>query len=252
MVRRWLVCGILLGAMVSVAMARQGVVKTKDGRSIEGDVVDAGADGVNITTKAGAVTIARAEVESIQYTVNIREVYQQRLAALPKDAGAKAHLELARWLYESKAYDLAAKEIDAALAIDASSSDAQMLRTSIRRAIDFERSRTGTGTPVVDPRRAVTRPVAAGEAKLLTADQINIIKQLERRRDENLRVRFDKDVKSRFVRSQVQMNAADFAALPDLVKARAIMENGTPEMRGDVRILDDPAPWLSTSARSSP
>jgi hypothetical protein len=240
MVRRWLVCGIMLGAIVPFAMARQGVVRTKDGRSIEGDVVDAGADGVNITTRAGAVTISRAEIESIQYSVNIREVYQQRLAALPADAGAKAHVELARWLYESKAYDLADREVDAALAKDPASSDAQMLRTSIRRAIEFERSRTST--PALDPRRAVTRPSTAGEKKLLNADQINVIKQLELRKNENFRVRFEKDVKNRFARSQGQGSAAELASLPDPVKAMVIMEKGTPEMRRDVRIVDDPGP----------
>src|SRR4030095_6791510 len=107
----------------------------KDGRSIDGDITDRGAEGAMITTRAGQITIRAEEIAEIQYGGNIREGAEKRLAALPKDAGARSHVDLARWLYENKEYELARKELDTALALDPKNEDAIVMRQTVERTM---------------------------------------------------------------------------------------------------------------------
>src|SRR5687767_10717865 len=109
---RVLLSALILGPIVPLAFAKPGVVKTKDGRTIEGDVNEKGDGSVVITTKAGmGVTLQAAQVGGITYAENVQAAYQQRVAAMPANATAKDHVDLARWLYEQRSYDLARQEL---------------------------------------------------------------------------------------------------------------------------------------------
>src|SRR6267142_2268829 len=135
MIARCLLAGLLVCHLASPTLARPGTVHTKDGRTIEGDITDKGADGVTITTRAGQITIAAGEVASVEYAGNIREAYEKRVAALPKNAGARTHYDIARWLYDNKEYELSRKELDTALSIDPNFEDAAVLRQTVDRTM---------------------------------------------------------------------------------------------------------------------
>src|SRR5688572_30478155 len=115
-------------ACATTLLARPGTIRTRDGRSIEGDITEKPDGSVAIATKAGTVTLSGAEVETISYAGNIKEEYKKRLANLPKNAGAKDHLTLARWLYDNREYELARTELDTTLAIDPNNAEAVTLR----------------------------------------------------------------------------------------------------------------------------
>ncbi|HEX2973542.1 MAG TPA: hypothetical protein VHP11_14500, partial [Tepidisphaeraceae bacterium] len=247
--RRNLIVGLLC-LSASLAYAKNGAVRTRDGRTIEGDVTEKDSE-VIVTTKAGSVTLATTDVASITYASTIKEQYQQRLAALPKAAGAKAHVELAQWLYDNKEYTLARAELDRALELDANNADAATLKQAVERSMMWEREKQkNAGTQLADEDAAGTRP-SARERRLLDADQINAIRQGELQESDRVRVRLDGDLRRRYLQ-QANIEPAKFAVLPDGQKALDILKNGTPEMRRDVRILSDPAPLMRFKLRIQP
>ena len=252
MIRHFIIGGLLLCICASLSLGKQGQVRTKDGRTLEGDITDQGVDGVKIKTKVGTITLNQSDVASIQYAGSIKELYQQRLAALPKDAGAKAHVDLARWLYESKEYALAQKELDAALVIDPANTEALVLKQTVDRSMLWEMTKVnqdmtkalaaGTQTPVASPR----------DRRLLTADQINVIRQHELKDTDRVRVRLERNVARQFAESQGNITVQEFARLPDQAKAMMILKEGTKEMRPDVKIVSDPQALADFKSRVQP
>jgi len=244
MKRKWLLVAAVLCLAGTMTLARQGIVKTRDGRTIEGDITDKGMEGVTITTKVGAsITIDRDSIAAIEYAASIRDLYKQRVAALPRDAGPRAHLELAQWLFDAKEYDLALVEAETALTLDANNADAAAMKRAIEKAMRWGKTAPAAPGTVRQP-PAATRPAARSpqERRLLDADEINIIRQREIVAQEPpLRVRFDRDVRRRFVESQAQGTMRDFANLPPFVQAMTILNRGAPELWPDVKILEDPA-----------
>lgn len=253
MMRRALLGGLLICLSTSLLLAKPGVVRTKDGRGIEGDITDKGVEGATIVTKAGSVTIRVEDVAGIEYAGDIKELYKQRLEKLPKDAGAQSHFELARWLYDYKEYDLVQKELDSALAIDPNHAASSVLKHTVERTMMMERNRDAAATR--PPGTAATRPPPnpnRRERHYVDAEQISIIRQSEiKETDKPVRVRLDGDIKKRFVEYS-NMDPREFAALSDYDKAIKILNKGTPEMRKDVKILSDPASIAEFKAKVQP
>jgi hypothetical protein len=258
-VRRWLIGGVVAGCLTGMigagfAWAKPGVVKTHDGRTLEGDVTEK-QDGIVVTLRGIPTTIARENVDSIQYLGNVEDQYKEKLAALPKTPSARDRLEIARWLFDNKSYELARKETEAALQIDPNNTDANTLYTTIQSQLKLEHTKALTGggtTPTAPPRPPVGTTPATGNTgsvpktaslhKYLSADQINLLKQAEWPRDDNtVKIAFNGDVKRKYVAS-AQENAASFNALSPLEQAKKIVENGTVDERAGVRIVNDPAP----------
>ena len=228
----------VLSITAALASARQGTVRTKDGRDIEGDITENDNE-VTIATRVASVTFNRSDIAGITYAATVKEQYEKRLAALPANAGARSHIELARWLFESKEYALARTETDTALKLDANSAEATMLRQAIERTMLLEK--TKATTPVIAPKSApAPGPVVTPPAKrrLLDFDQINAIRQEELKKGEQFRVRFEKNVVQRFIQAK-KLTAKDFAKVQDSAKAWQIMEEA-PDMKGDVKIASDP------------
>lgn len=240
MVRPILLGSLLFFLCFSVVLARPGQVRTKDGRTLEGDITDNGPDGVTIKTRVGSVTLRQADVGAITYAANIRELYEQRRKELPKDAGARSHLDLARWLYDNKEYELARGEADAALAIEPNNADAAFLRQSINQSIAWSISRaSASGSAAASASSRPAAPSLKGR-RLLDADQINLMRQHElKESDTRARVRLPAEVQRQYAQSTGQ-GAAEFNSLPDYAKALRIIKNGTPEMRQEIKILTDP------------
>lgn len=242
---------LVLCVFTTFAEAKPGIVRTKDGRSIEGEVTDKGPDGISITTRVGTVTLNRDDVQAIDYTTDINEAYKKRLAALPRGAGARDHLEIARWLYDQKAYDLARKELDTVLALEPTNEQAQTLRQTVDRQAILDK--TKTATPTASHETTTAGPGArGGDRRLLNLDQINKIRQAEMREtDTRIHFKFDNDVKKRFADSQ-GITLKDFAAGTAFQQGLLILTKGTPEMRQDVRVLDDPQSIADFKRRIQP
>jgi hypothetical protein len=253
MIRRVLLGLLFLFMCASLSLAKPGVVKTKDGRTLEGDITDNGAEGVTIAMKAASVTLRAQDVASVEYAADIKQAYQQRLAKLPKDAGAQSHFELGRWLFDSKEYDLALKELDAALALDANHAPSALLKQTVERTVSMERNKvnvssSSTPAPPTSPSTAIDKK----DRRYLDADQISTVRQSElKETDRPVRVRLDGDVKKRFLEYDNQ-DQREFAALSDYDKALRILKKGTPEMRKDVKVLGDPPAIAEFKAKVQP
>jgi len=262
MISRSFLAGLLLCLLCSPLLARPGTVRTKDGRSIEGDITDRGTEGATITTRAGQITIRADEIAEIQYGGSIKEAYAKRVAALPKDAGARSHYDIARWLYDNKEYELARKELDTAISMDPNFEDAITLRQTVDRTMLFEkrasqpRPNTGGAAPAVGAAAGNKNTAGSGmaikERHLLNAEQINTIKQMELREDDaRVRVRLDNNVAKKYI-EMANLDTRQFSQLPDGAKAAAILRKGTPEMQKDVKIIGDPQSILEFKARVQP
>ena len=260
MIRHYLAAGLILCLCVSSVLARPGTVRTKDGRSIEGDINDKGVDGVTIVTRVGTISLSASDVATIVYAQNIQEAYQQRLNALPKNAGAQAHIDLARWLYDSKEFELARTEADKALMLDPNSADAALLKQMIERSIAWTRNKPATPAT---PSGARPTPTASGvstpavnsprrDRNYLSADQINAVRIAELKpTDVRIRVRFDNDVRNRFARDK-GIDPKRFLVQPDFDKAMAILKEGDSSMRKDVHITTDPQAIMEYKTRIQP
>ena len=82
---RWSALGaaLVLG-LASVLLARQGIVRTQDGRTLEGDVDEsAGPQGiVTIAIHGVTVSLPRSDIYSIEYPRDVTQEFNERLAAL--------------------------------------------------------------------------------------------------------------------------------------------------------------------------
>jgi hypothetical protein len=240
----------------SVALARYGVVHTKDGRTLEGEV-DETPDQVTVVIHGIRTNIGRDNLQGqVQYFDNIEARYQDKVSKLPKNATAQDHLALARWLYDNRQYDLAQKEIDEARKIDPNSAEAATLEQTVisQRRIDKGRGNAGGGGPSTTPppRPANTGgdrgapPTAGGpgeKPRYLTPDDINTIRQMEWRENDNVppRATVPVDVRKQYIGMKAY-NAGQFSALPQTQQAYMILSDPDtpPDMRQKIRITSDP------------
>src|SRR3954471_24829541 len=109
--RWWITAAAAIGLSASTLFARQGVIHTRDGKTIEGEIVEEKPDAVVIAIRGIKTSVPRENITgNIEYFDSIEARYQDKVKKLPKDASAKDHLDLARWLYDVKSYDLALQE----------------------------------------------------------------------------------------------------------------------------------------------
>jgi len=237
-------CAFLIACFAFDAKAKEGVVKTTDGNTFQGDVKE-DADNVIISVKGIVTTLERGRVASIEYTGDLKEEFQQRLDKLdPKDVAGR--IELARWAFEKSRYDLAQAALDEALAIDPNSREATDMQQTNSQQIALERKKSaGSGSG------PTARPTTSGAANgsdrprtpgnLLTAEQINQIRQAElRTSDTSVRVRLEGDVQRAYA-SEIGIPVVQFRQSKILTQALEILDKGSPELHPKVRVLSDPA-----------
>jgi hypothetical protein len=242
--------GICLSA--TVAAAKQGVIHTRDGRTIEGDITEKD-DAVIVQIRGIETTINRGDIDTLNYEQDIEKEYQQRLAKLDaKDV--KGRLQLARWAFDHHNYPLARDAANKALEIDPNSREATDFLQFIRSQQQLEANQRRAATPPAAPSgnvdaRASTGggPVAirsANEIRTLSADDVNKIRQQElQRSDGNVRVRFTNNVQKRYA-SYKGIPYADFTAQSQAAQAYEIIHGDDPHFAEDVRILSDPMSLL--------
>jgi hypothetical protein len=140
--RRWLVRSALIGVIGSTAfvMAKPGVVVTRDGRKLEGDVTE--RDNQVIINMHGVDTImARDDVTSINIPEAFNKEFADRLAKL-SDKDVAGRIALARWAFDQRQYGKAREALDSALAIDPNNREAVDLQNVITSQMKLEANKT--------------------------------------------------------------------------------------------------------------
>ncbi len=231
--------------LASIAVfAEEGVVHTIDGRTFEGQITESG-DEVIIDRNGIVTRLQRSDVTGIEYGT-APERLRKRLAAL--EAGDIAgRLEIGRDALSRKLFDVAEEAAVSIETIDPENQAAARLRMEIARRQRAEQQR-GNAAPEAGPATRRNRgPQPPDKASLLSEDEINRIRLAElqpRDAESPPTIRFDNRVLQRFVESRPDLEFADFNRSNDVEKTLDILENGTPEMRDDIRILTDPGSLL--------
>jgi hypothetical protein len=237
----------------SVLLARQGVIRTKDGRTMEGDIEEK-PEQVSIVIRGIRTNIDRDRIEGqVEYFDNVEARYKDKVSKLPAKPTAQDHLGLARWLFDVKQYDLAQREIDEAKRIDPNNAEAVTLEQTVLSQRRLDKAKTGnagtTPRPPANTGGAATPPPAAGgggggeRPHYLTADDINKVRQMEWRENDNVapRATVPMDVRKRYVEMKA-INNAEFSSLTGQQQAYAILSDPDTdaEMRDKIKITSDP------------
>lgn len=245
MLRRWMI-GVAVCVLGSALWAKQGVVTLSDGHKMEGDITEK-EDTVIVTIRGIQTQLKRSEVQSINYIESLDKEYQDRLAKLG-EKDVEGRLQLARWAFDNHRYDLSRDAVEKALAIDPNNAEATTFLELIQRQRAMERNQSQENTTPQDQAnqggQEVRPPVAAVERRLLTPDNVNAIRQFElRSSDTNARIRFENDVRRRFVTAYNQ-DQNYFNNLQPVDQALEILNQADDKFTKDVRILSDPQSML--------
>lgn len=218
------------------ALAERGVVKATNGLNYEGDLQETPTQ-VIIKRNKTEVRVERADVLSLHYLSSDAEEIKKQWNALKMD-DAPGRVALAKQAFEHGQYELARSIAADALSIDPNNREAVDLQDYIRRQVVME---IRASRQREDTEEAKRSPYALPECYLDEHD-INAVRQSElQSRDEGkVRVRFDNDVRRRFVH-QYKYNPTTFAALSAFQQAMTMIREGDAAIRKDVIIFDDPA-----------
>jgi hypothetical protein len=241
--------GILLAG--TVLLAKPGVIVTRDGQRLEGDI-SARGDDVVVSIRGIETVVPRSNIASINYAEPFEKEFQDRLAKLDaKDV--KGRIDLARWAFDQKQYVAARDACEAALAIDPNNREATDLENLVRGQMRLEHVRANPAAPTRPSVEKPPRPTnnAAG-ARLLTPADINTIRQWELRpSDTRVTVRLENGVERRYVQF-ANLQYSEFNAKAPVDRAIDILDRGDPSMRKDVKILSDPTSLIDFKAQVQP
>ena len=253
MIRRWWLGAFVIGLLASGLLARQGILTTKDGRVLSGDIQD-GPDGksVNITLHGATFTISRDNVAAINYPADAQNDYQKRLSALdPEDI--KGRIDLSRFELAAREYDLAVDAAKDAERLDPHDPDAVILLDTIQSQRNLDAKIATAGTSSSSSSSAAAAPESAATslpAEYLTMDDVYAIRRDELLPDDDVRVQFFNDVRKRYLGTQG--DAAEFYAESDVRQAMDILQSGDPHLAKDVHPATDPRALLMFRSRVQP
>ena len=256
MIRRWcprisfLASSLLgfifvVGIAASTLLARQGILVTNDGRTLEGDIQEAAnGQSINVTVHGATATLDRNNVNSISYSDDAAGDFQKRLKGLDAD-DVKGRLDLSRMELSAKQYDLATEAAKDAERVDPHNPDAAILLDTIKseRNLQFHPvSAAATTEPAANPEPAApssTPTTNPAPSKYLTLNDVYAIRGAELQPDDDVRVDFYSNVRQRYVSAQKDA-AAGFDSLTPAQQTLAILDAGDPKLTKDVRIATDP------------
>jgi hypothetical protein len=248
-IRTWAICGgLAVGFAVSAALARPGIVKLDNGTTYEGDVTPDPKDpnALIVNVHGIASRIARNQIASVQYTQDFASTFHERLSKLaPEDV--KGRLALSREAFNNRDYKLAREAAESAREADPNSAEAVAMLNTIQGQMRLVESKTRpsmTSAPAGATQPVPPSPpgagVGPGDQKVLKPAEINAIRQAELRpEDTGIRYRFNRDVVRRFERYE-NIQPSEWASMTPNQQIHEIITHGTPEMRRDVEILNDP------------
>jgi hypothetical protein len=233
--RRWVVAAVGICVLAGVVFARPGVLITSDGRRIEGDITERN-DQYVVNIRGVETTIPKTDVSSVTFPEDYAKDFHDRMSKLKPD-DVSGRIELARDAFNRRQYGLAREALDSAMKIDPNNREAYDLQNTIDSQIRLEQ---GRGAPADTRPVPMPPPTAYGvERRLLTGDQINLMRQLELQPGDRVNVRFDNAVEKRYMKYRnIQFN--DFNAFKPVDRALKILGDGDESMRPDVKILGDP------------
>ncbi|HWP39761.1 MAG TPA: hypothetical protein VNL70_02460 [Tepidisphaeraceae bacterium] len=249
-----------LGAVLAAStFAEQGIVRTRDGQTYQGDVT-VGNEVVRIRLHGVETILQKADIESIELKRDYEADFRQRLAGLDeKDVAGR--IALAREAFDRRRYDLAREALENALNVDPNSREATDMLRLVQRQIELERDRAqtadqassaGAAAPSTPASRLPPAPVHTADRRLLTPADVEIIRRKELKSgDSGVRISIDPVVRKRFAESQ-NMTLAEFNAKSPVQQALEIFEKGDPQMQQRVRITSDPPAILEFRRQIQP
>ena len=247
----------------SAVAAKPGAVLTKDNRDYFGDITADTPDGpvtivVTLPGNPGApprppqpIQIKRANIQSVTYFKTPREEFDYRTARAGKLAAA--HVATARWAMGQNEPEWAQQSLASAKALQPNDPSVQQLDRDLNArpkpatppATQPAAPGTSPAAPPVGPGGKAKRPKPA--IRMLTADEINALRQLEWTGDKQVTVKIDPDLRKRYMDLAGITNAqAKQMSLQDM--AWEIVQKGTPDMKRDLKLITDPQPlreWRS-------
>jgi len=247
MQRSWMLGGVVGLLLTSSVWARPGIVKTRDGQTVAGDVTEL-TDEIIVESRGIHTTIDRDNLRSIAYSDTIEQECRKRVAKLTAYDVA-GRVELAQWLFENKAYELARTILHDAAQIQPRNLDVIEMSRTVERQILLEQNEARKHAPIqlaaadgAPPAGAI--PAAAGgeqpaAGRMLTPEEINLIKQDEWQEGQLVRVTFKGDVRRKYTAKE-GIEPTTFNRMTPVQQGWAIVKNGTPEMKKDVLLVNDP------------
>jgi hypothetical protein len=237
MARSWWFCASAICLLATGLFAREGIVTTRDGRTLSGDIQeDPDGKSINITLHGGTLTVSRDNVLRINYPADAERDYRERLAALdPNDITGR--LDLSRYELDAHQYDLAADAARDAERLDPHNPDAAMLLDTIQSQRNLD-SKVMLATSPSAPETSAESVPANEKGHFLTLEDVEAIRRGELTAGDTVRVQFFNKVREQYASSLT--NPADFYAEPEVRQALDILYNGAPAMAKDVRPATDP------------
>jgi hypothetical protein len=243
---------VLLLLLVSSALAKPGVVVTRDGQRVEGEITEK-PDQVVVNSHGVDTVFDRGDIASIEYSGGFDKEFHDRLSKLDGN-DVKGRVELARWALTQKQYNAAHDVLEQARQIDPNSREVYDMEILVRSQARLDSqargpqdtpatTRTARAAATDAPTTVTTNPPGLNqpEKRYLTPADINRIRQAElRSSDAGVGIQFLNQVERRYGQySGRQLN--QLMALKPVDKAIEILDKGDPSMKNDVRISTDPS-----------
>ncbi len=179
-------CLLLIVALTagSAWAQRQATVKVRDGRSVTGEVVAEDEKTVTLLISGIRTPIARDQIDSIEFLRSTSEEYADRRAKLAEN-DLDGRYELAKWLYDKQAYELAEKELADLSQRFPDEARVAVLKNAVAGQLRLMQDQPTT-TPPTTPRPTTPRPEPRDPAipvglpdDKLTMEQVNLIRVYE-------------------------------------------------------------------------
>lgn len=217
------------------AWGKTGIVTTREGYTYEGDIIEHESS-VEVIIRGVRTRIPNRDIETVRYVENTEAEFRDRKSKLLA-GDVDGRLKLARWAFDAREYKLAREALDEAQSLDPNNREIADFQDIVFRQMRMERDRAKQSP---SPTTQTTSSPRRGP-RLLNDEQINAIRQAEwTASDHAVRARLNNLVGRRYVEFN-RSRPEDFARMSPADQAFEIVRRGTPEMRKDVRILNDPA-----------
>jgi hypothetical protein len=254
MLRRWLVSGLSVALLASALLAKPGVVTNRQGETFNGDVTEDDKF-VYINGAGGQIKLDKRNIASVVYADTIDDQYAAKHAKLAAN-DVKGRMDLAQWANDNNRADLAVAALTEARKIDPMNKDAARALDAAEQQVQMDqaaaKAKTASPTtvpapvaaagPTAAPPATQAAPAPPLERRLLTLDEINIIRQKEMQPDDPaVKVNFTNNVVKRYVTAG-DHDMAEFNKLPKETQAIEILTHGDAAMAKDVHITTDPTP----------
>lgn len=242
-----LVFTAIVFAAATLIAAEVSTVKLKSGREITGEVTK-GDSTYKIKTLSGqTVTVLVSQVDSVSAPIDPDKEYADRLSKIDAKS-ADDHVTIAEWASANNLFEIAQKELKAALDINKDHVKARLLLRKVEAAIadaatPVETKPAPTATPTGTPTGTPTIGTETDKTFIPTEDIYRIRLQELRRDDKDVAVEFKNDVLERFItmmegsepdfKDQAAINR--FRAMPRALQALRI--------RKEFERRDDAAKW---------